>query len=124
MRPARLVLSLFALALLSIGCGIGVEGAAATGEPTGAEGAFPVTIEHKFGSTEITDPPQRIVTVGLTDHDALLALGIVPVGVTEWYGNHPFATWPWARDELSDATPVVVGDSSAVNYEAVAAQDP
>src|SRR5262245_31240141 len=38
--------------------------------------AFPVTIEHKYGSTEITQRPERIVTVGLTDHDALLALRI------------------------------------------------
>ena len=28
----------------------------------------------------------------------MLALGVMPVGVTEWYGDQPFATWPWAQD--------------------------
>jgi iron complex transport system substrate-binding protein len=35
----------------------------------------PVTIAHKHGSTTIRSEPARIVTVGLTDQDALLALG-------------------------------------------------
>ena len=89
--------------------------------------AFPVTIEHTYGETTIEAPPERIVTVGLTEQDALLALGIVPVGTTEWFGEHPGAVWPWATDELDalDAeTPVVVGDGTAVNYEMVAAQRP
>lgn len=37
--------------------------------------SFPVTIEHKYGRTKITKLPQRIVTVGLTDHDALALAG-------------------------------------------------
>ncbi|KAB8141403.1 iron-siderophore ABC transporter substrate-binding protein [Chloroflexia bacterium SDU3-3] len=87
--------------------------------------AFPVTIKHKFGSTTITAEPKRIVTVGLTDHDALLALGIVPVGVTEWFGNYPSATWPWAQDELGDAKPEVVGTSAeGVSFEKIAALKP
>jgi iron-siderophore transport system substrate-binding protein len=76
--------------------------------------AFPVTIEHKYGTTEIAEPPERVVTVGLTDQDAVLALGVVPVGTTEWYGEHPSAIWPWAQDELealdAEAAPEVVGD--------------
>lgn len=48
----------------------------ATPPPTteGATAAFPVTIEHKYGSTQVTEDPERVVTVGLTDHDAVLAL--------------------------------------------------
>src|SRR5688572_21669592 len=59
--------------------------AAATSAPRSeavSREAFPVTIEHKYGSTTINEFPERIVTVGLTDHDALIALGIVPVGTT------------------------------------------
>ncbi len=86
--------------------------------------AFPITIEHKFGSTEITEIPKRIVTVGLTDQDALLALGVVPVGTTEWFGEHPSAVWPWAQDLLGGAKPEVVGDATAVNYEKIVALKP
>ena len=115
---------------LALGACGGDDGgtAAADSPPTEDRSeAFPVTIEHTYGETTIEAPPERIVTVGLTEQDALLALGIVPVGTTEWFGEHPGAVWPWATDELDalDAeTPVVVGDGTAVNYEMVAAQRP
>ncbi len=88
--------------------------------------AFPVTIEHKYGSTTITARPERIVTVGLTDHDALLALGIVPVGTSEWFGGYPGSIWPWAQDELAalgGPMPEAVGDES-INFEKIAALQP
>ncbi len=89
-----------------------------------SETAFPVTLEHKFGSTEIVTQPERIVTVGLTEQDALLALGIVPVGTTEWFGGYPGAIWPWAQDKLGDAMPELVGDGSTINFEKIAALQP
>ncbi len=100
---------------------------AETSAPASAEAAdaFPVTIEHKYGETEITEASERIVTVGLVEQDTLLALGIVPVGTTEWYGGYDGAVWPWAQDELGDAAPpTVVGDATAVNFEAIAATQP
>ena len=59
--------------------------------PMGAveDGAYPVSIDHKYGTTELTEKPERVVTVGLTDQDAVLALGTKPVGVTEWFGEQP-----------------------------------
>lgn len=86
--------------------------------------AFPVTIDHKYGSTTIPAPPERIVTVGLTEQDVLLALGITPVGTTEWFGEYPGAIWPWAQDKLGDGLPEVVGDASTVNFETIAALNP
>lgn len=87
--------------------------------------SFPVTIEHKYGRTEITQRPERIVTVGLTEQDVLLALGIVPVGTTEWFGEYPGAIWPWAQEKLGDApVPELVGDASTINFEKLAALKP
>lgn len=95
-------------------------------EPTAAPAteAFPVAIEHKYGTTEIASRPERIVTVGLTDHDALLALGVVPVGTTEWFGKQPSAVWPWAQAKLGGAKPELVGDASALSFEKIAALKP
>jgi iron complex transport system substrate-binding protein len=87
------------------------------------DAAFPVTIEHKYGETTIEAEPQRVVSVGFGEHDGLLALGIIPVAVRDWYGDQPFATWPWAQDELGDAEPVVLA-SNEENYEQIAALAP
>lgn len=57
--------------------GSGTTGAAAAGEDTGS---FPVTVEHAFGETTIEADPQRVVTIGWTDHEVMAALGEVPVG--------------------------------------------
>lgn len=87
--------------------------------------AFPVTIEHKYGSTTISEEPGRVVTVGLTDQDAVIALGVTPVGVTNWYGEYPNGTWPWAQDELGDATlEVMPRNNDEFNFERIAAMQP
>lgn len=86
--------------------------------------AFPVTVPHAFGSTTIPAAPQRVVSVGVTEQDTILALGVTPVGVTEWYGEQPFATWPWAQDELGDAEPTVLTTSDGLDFEAIAALKP
>lgn len=129
---ARVCTLLLVGALGAVACGSDDD---ATGTGTDAAGAtadadgdvFPVTIEHRYGSTTIEAPSERVVTVGLTDHDAVLALGVVPVGTTEWFGEHEGAIWPWAVDELEALgaePPAVTGDATAVNFEGVAAQRP
>ena len=52
--------------------------------------------------------PQRVISLGVSDQDVLLALGVVPVGILDWFGDQPFAVWPWARDLLGDAEPLVI----------------
>jgi iron complex transport system substrate-binding protein len=101
---------------------------ATTGAATGTGGeddaaSFPVTIEHKYGSTTIEEQPERVVSVGFADQDAILALGVVPVGIRDWYGNQPNAVWPWAQDELGDAATEVLS-ASELNYEQIRALDP
>ena len=54
----------------------------------------------------------------------MLALGTAPVGVTDWYGDQPYATWPWAQDELGDATPEVLGTDDGLEFEKIAALAP
>jgi iron complex transport system substrate-binding protein len=86
--------------------------------------AFPVTVEHALGSTTIDQEPERIVSVGYTEQDALLALGIIPVGVTDWYGDQPDAVWPWAHDLLEGAHPTVLTNEDSIDFEGVAALEP
>lgn len=81
------------------------------------------TIEHKYGSTEISGRPERVVTVGLTDQDPVLALGVKPVGIKQWYGDYPNAVWPWAQDELGDAQPEVL-PATELNFEQISTLNP
>ncbi|HWL43001.1 MAG TPA: ABC transporter substrate-binding protein [Ilumatobacter sp.] len=83
--------------------------------------AFPRDVRHAFGRTTIPEPPTRVASIGFTDHDTLLALGITPVLVREWFGERPAAAWPWAED-LVDGAPVVM--QGEINYEQIAAVEP
>jgi len=99
--------------------------------PTAAQdtsNAFPVTIEHKFGSTIITAAPQRVISIGFTEHDALIALGVMPVAVRYWYGDETDAIFAWAEDEaqaLGGDQPIVLNMAyGTLNYEAILALNP
>ncbi|WP_405435549.1 iron-siderophore ABC transporter substrate-binding protein [Streptomyces anulatus] len=100
--------------------------------PAAAEGAFPVTVEHAFGSTEVKQAPKRVVTVGYTDDQAVLAFGIKPVGMVDQYPNPAGQTpdintqWPWVKDQWGDTRPEVVmknGDAGP-NFEKIASLRP
>lgn len=111
------------LALALAACGGGATPAG--DEPAApAAGAFPVTVEHKYGSTEIPAEPKRIVTLGLSDQDAVLALGTKPVGSVDWFGERPFGTWPWAQPLWGDTPPTIVGERDEYNIEQIAALKP
>lgn len=121
----RLPAALLALVLAVVlaGCGAASEPAeSAAGE--GASGAFPVTVEHKYGSTEIPAEPKKVVTLGLSDQDTALALGVKPVGVVDWFKERPFGKWAWAKQAWGDAQPAIVGERDEYNVEKIAALQP
>jgi iron complex transport system substrate-binding protein len=118
MRLRLVLLALLALPLAA--CGSEQQSPAEAGA-TG--GAFPVTVEHKFGSTTVEEAPERVVTVGYTDQDATLAVGVVPVAVGDFLGGYDWRDRPWAQDALGGAQPKVVAGQQ-INFEAVAAQRP
>ncbi|KOU56373.1 iron siderophore-binding protein [Streptomyces sp. MMG1533] len=131
----RLAAMLSAAALgvgLLAGCGSDSADEPSDDTPAAAAGAFPVTVEHAFGSTKVTKAPQRVVSVGYTDDQTILAFGIKPVGMVDQYPNPAGKTpdintqWPWVKDKWGDSRPEVImsnGDSGP-NYEKIAALRP
>jgi iron complex transport system substrate-binding protein len=96
--------------------------------PAGAQDAFPVTIRHAFGETVIAQQPERIVTWGWGNHDALLALGVVPVAMPfSTYGGGENGLHPWVEEKLAElgaATPIQLSDTQEIPYEQIAAAEP
>ncbi|KKB77711.1 iron siderophore-binding protein [Devosia soli] len=77
-------------------------------------------ITHAMGVTDVPDNPQRIVVLTNEGTEALLAVGIKPVGaVKSWLGD------PWYDHIAADMTDVVVlGEESAVNLEVLVSLEP
>ncbi|MET4922676.1 iron-siderophore ABC transporter substrate-binding protein [Streptomyces sp. PSRA5] len=136
-RPWRRLAATLSAAALGVGLLAGCGSDDSTDKssddaPAGASGAFPVTVEHAFGSTKVTEAPKRVVTVGYTDDQAVLAFGIKPVGMVDQYPNPAGKTpdintqWPWVKDKWGDSRPEVImknGDSGP-NYEKIASLRP
>ncbi|TDX89323.1 iron-siderophore ABC transporter substrate-binding protein [Amycolatopsis arida] len=123
MRPLVALLGLV-LALVLAGCGGSVEPTAQDEPKTPATDTFPVTVEHKYGVTTIEAEPTRVVTLGLSDQDAVLALGVRPVGAVDWFKERPFGKWSWTKGLWGDAPPEVVGERDEFNVERIAALEP
>ncbi|AQQ54584.1 ABC transporter substrate-binding protein [Planococcus lenghuensis] len=116
-HPVLLLTLLASFVLTLAGCGAEEEAAA---PETGTEAETAYTVEHAMGSTTIEGTPEKVVV--LTNHgtEALLSMGITPVGaVQSWTGD------PWydhITDEMEGVE--VVGTESDISLEAIAALDP
>ncbi|MFJ1789382.1 iron-siderophore ABC transporter substrate-binding protein [Streptomyces anulatus] len=136
-KPWQRLAAAVSAATLGVGllAGCGTDSADETKNddaPAAAGGVFPVTVEHAFGSTEVSKAPKRVVTVGYTDDQAVLAFGVKPVGMVDQYPNPAGQTpdintqWPWVKDQWGDTRPEVVmknGDAGP-NFEKIASLRP
>ncbi|HEY9313158.1 ABC transporter substrate-binding protein [Williamsia sp.] len=130
-RRAKKALGIVAALTLLTGLAAACSSDSSADEPqtsstseTEATDSFPLTVEHEFGSTTIESEPKRVVSVGYTEQDILLQLGVVPIAVTEWYGDQPYAVWPWAQELLGDNKPGVLSVTDGFQYEKIAALEP
>ena len=130
-RPLLLAGSL-ATALALAGCadtGDDAGSASETATPAGDAAAFPVTIEHAFGETTIEALPERVASVSWANHEVPLALGVVPVGMSEasWGDDDKDGVLPWVEEaltELDAETPVLFDEADGIDFEAVADTEP
>ncbi|MGY1616403.1 iron-siderophore ABC transporter substrate-binding protein [Geodermatophilus sp. SYSU D00691] len=82
-----------------------------------------MTIEHAHGETGIPAEPDRVVSLGYTEQDAILAFGVVPVAVRYAFGPEDDVFFPWADEAAGDAEPVIM-PRAEVDFEAIAAAEP
>ncbi len=113
---------LLALAIVLAGCGSNANDKTNAGaSASGGQASDDVrTIAHAMGETPIKGVPQRVVILTNEGTEALLALGVKPVGaVKSWTGN------PWYEHIAADMEGVeVVGEESQPNIELIASLKP
>jgi iron complex transport system substrate-binding protein len=122
-----LAAGLLALSLTLAACGSDDDGDDAN--DAGGSGDFAaVTIEHAFGSTEIAEEPQRVVTWGWGAADAAVALGVTPVAIpTQSYGGDENGLLPWIAEELEEQgaeTPTMLSETEEPPYEEILKAEP
>ncbi len=90
---------------------------------------FPLTIEHAFGSTTISERPSRVATVAWANHEVPLALGVVPVGFARanFGDDDGDGILPWVTERLNELgaeAPPLFDEGDGIDFEAVAASEP
>ena len=109
---------------LTITAGAALAAACSSPKPGEVAKDGSVTVKHIFGETKIPAPPKRVVSAGFTGQDDLLAVGVVPIAVTDWFGGEPFGVWPWAQQKLGNAQPVVLNLNDGIQVDQIAALKP
>jgi iron complex transport system substrate-binding protein len=120
----RLRGSITALLLLTVLAACGAGDPVAPAAPSPAGGPFPVTIEHAFGATTIEQAPERVVTLGVTDADPVLALGITPLAVTGYSYYPETGLGPWAQELVRGPQPIRLTSDSTPDIEQIAVLEP
>ena len=136
-----IALATAALLLAACGSDAGTSAAPATSSSTAlgeadaagsaaAAATFPVTVTHAFGTTTVDAKPERVATIAWANHDAALALGVVPVGMAkQTYGDDDAnGVHPWTAEQMTslgaEQLPVLFDETDAIDVEAVAETQP
>ncbi|MDO4927525.1 MAG: iron-siderophore ABC transporter substrate-binding protein [Corynebacterium sp.] len=96
--------------------------ASTTSATVDGDGVYPTSIDTKFGEVVIDEAPQRVVALGWGDAETALALGVQPVGASDWLGFEGDGVGPWVTQSYSES-PEILG-TTELDYEAIAALNP
>lgn len=130
MKSMRVAAGLAAVAALALSACSSTDDSTDSGEGTATdtstaaegEGAFPATVETKFGEITIESRPERIVALGWGDAETALSLGYQPVGASDWLAFGGDGVGPWAEGQYDESPEII--DTLEPSYEAIAALEP
>ncbi|GFN32810.1 ABC transporter substrate-binding protein [Paenibacillus xylaniclasticus] len=120
-------LGLFALilvfAVIAAGCGSKDEKKSESGTEAESGSAQTETvreISHAMGTAKVEGTPERVVVLTNEGTEALLALGVKPIGAVESYEGDPW--YPHIKDQMEGVE--VLGSESQPNIELIASLKP
>ncbi|MCI3924709.1 iron-siderophore ABC transporter substrate-binding protein [Paenibacillus sp. TRM 82003] len=102
-------------------------------EPAASESeeasVYPIVVKHALGETVIEKKPEQVATIAWSNHDVVLALGVVPVGFSAAnYGvQDDSGMLPWTAEklkELGEESPNIFQDTDGLDFEAIADSQP
>lgn len=84
----------------------------------------PRVVSTKFGDVEVPDNPQKVVALGWGDAETALALGVQPIGASDWigFGEENDGVGPWAQG-MYDESPQMFG-TTELDTQAIGALEP
>lgn len=103
----KLLVALVSVGLLGTACGQVEEIEAPEG----------TTVDTMFGEVTVPANPKRVVAIGWSDAETALALGVQPVGASDWLAFGGEGVGPWAADRYDEA-PVLLG-TQELDYEQI-----
>ncbi|MGY1803376.1 iron-siderophore ABC transporter substrate-binding protein [Blastococcus sp. SYSU D00922] len=124
-RPALRGAALLATALVVTSCGSGDDsgsGSEAGGTASGSSDAFPVTVSTAFGDVTVEEEPQRVVALGWSDAETALALGVEPVGASDWLAVGGDGLGDWVEQGYTEEPEMI--ETLEPSFEQIAALEP
>ena len=79
-------------------------------------------MDTAFGEVTVDEEPVRVVALGWSDAETALALGVQPVGASDWLGFGGEGVGPWAEGGYDEAPEII--ETLEPSYEAIAALEP
>jgi iron complex transport system substrate-binding protein len=115
--------ALLAVAAVLAACGADPGGDTGAPEAGGSGGgAFPVTVSTAFGDVTVEEEPARVVALGWSDAETALALGVQPVGASDWLAVGGDGLGGWVEASYDEAPEMI--ETLEPSYEAIAALEP
>src|SRR5687768_15647923 len=97
--------------LLICAAALGIASPVRASSPPDPSDGGSIVVEHRFGTTELAETPERIVSVDLQWTDALLAIGVTPVGYLASPEADESGIYPWEAGLLAESTPIEATDA-------------
>ena len=93
------------------------------GSAAAESGAFPASVTHVYGTTEIPAQPERVATIGWGSFDSAIALGVDPVSIGKaTFGADAEGYLPWTKEALEASgrpLPALHDELDGAPYEAL-----